>query len=313
MISAIIEAIIQVIGVILLSPLYAGILDKWKANVSSRRGQSIFQPYYDIFKLIRKETVVSNYASSLFIYTPYVIFSVYIVISFVIPVVYPMPVFFTPTVDFLGGALLFSLASFLKITSSMESGSNFVALGSARATSFSFLGESTLITVFFAVALITGTNNPYIEHEFAEIPKYYLAIDHILATIAFFMLWLFETGKLPVESSGLAEMGMIDDGLIYEYSGKPLALLKWGGYMKQYLLGSVLLNVFLLPWGMQLGIIGAIEDLGIMFLKWIFLIFIALIIDTSLAKLRLFKVQDFLAVAFVLSILSLLLSVIQNV
>lgn len=312
MISVFLETIIQVIGVILVSPLYAGILDKWKANVASRKGQSIFQPYFDIFKLLKKETTVSYNASSIFIYTPYVVFSIYIVISLVIPVVYPEPILLTPTVDFLGGALLFSLAGFLKIIEAMESGSNFVALGSARATSFSFLGESTLITVFFAVALITGTNNPYIEHEFAQIPQYYLALDHILATVAFFMLWLFETGKLPVESSGLAELGMIDDALIYEYSGKPLALLKWGGYMKQYLLGSVLLNVFLLPWGMQLGVLGAMEDIGIMFIKWLFLLFIALVIDTSLAKLRLFKVQDFLAVAFVLSIMSLLLSVIQN-
>lgn len=310
MISVLIETIVQVLGVILLSPLYAGILDKWKANVSTRRGQSIFQPYYDLFKLLKKETVVPKEASSIFVYTPYITFSIYVLIAFMIPVVYPEPVFLTPTVDFLGGALLFSLIAFLKAVSSMESGNNFVALSTARAISFSFFGEATLITIFFAVALTTGTNNPYVEHNFAQNLSNYLALDHVLATVAFFMLWLFETGKLPVESAGLAEFGMIDDGLLYEYSGKPLALLKWGGYMKQYLLGSVLLNVFLLPWGMQTGILGAIEDLGIMFLKWLFLLFIALVIDTSLAKLRLFKIQDFLAVAFVLSVISLLLSVV---
>ncbi|BFH74236.1 respiratory chain complex I subunit 1 family protein [Sulfurisphaera javensis] len=312
MISTLIETIIQVFGVVLLSPLYSGILDKLKANIASRKGPSIFQPYYDIFKLLKKETVISNYASEVFIYTPYIIFSIYLVISFVIPVVYPEPVFFTPIVDFLGGALLFSLASFLKIVASMESGSNFVSLSAARASSFNFLGEATLITVFFAVALGTGTNNPYVEHEYAESFTFYLALDHVTATVAFFMLWIFETGKLPVESSGLSEMGMIDDGLLYEYSGKPLALLKWGGYIKQYLLGSVLLNVFLFPWGLQSGVFGAIEDLGIMFLKWMLLIFITLVIDSSLAKLRLYKIQDFLAVAFVLSVLSLLLVVIQN-
>lgn len=309
--EVIIETIIQVLGVILLSPLYAGILDKLKANVSTRRGQSIFQPYYDILKLLKKESVVSINASAIFIYSPYVIFSIYVLISFVIPVVYPQPIIFTPTVDFLGGALLFSLAAFIKIISAMDSGSNFVALGTSRAISFNFLGEATLITVFFAVALTTGTNNPYVELKFAENPVYYLALDHVFASVAFFMLWLFETGKLPVESSGLAEMGMIDDALTYEYSGKLLALLKWGSYMKQYLLGSVLLNVFILPWGLQTGILGAIEDLGIMFLKWLFLIFIAVVIDTSLAKLRLYKVQDFLAVAFVISILSLIFSVIE--
>lgn len=93
MISEIIEAIIQVFTVILLSPLYSGILDKLEANISSRKGQSIFQPYYDLIKLLKKETVISENASSIFVYSPYVIFSIYVMISFVIPVVYPFPVF----------------------------------------------------------------------------------------------------------------------------------------------------------------------------------------------------------------------------
>ncbi|MEM3656279.1 MAG: respiratory chain complex I subunit 1 family protein [Thermoprotei archaeon] len=310
MISQIVEAVIQVLGAVLLAPLYAGILDKLKGVVSLRRSQSVLQPYYDIFKLLKKETVVPYGASLLFVYAPYYTFAVYILISFVIPVVYPKPVFLTPTVDFLGGALLFSLVGFVKIISAMDSKSNYVALGVSRAASFGFLGEATLITVFFAVALSTGTNNPYVESVFASNPSNYLAIDHLLATVSFFLLWLFETGKLPVESQGLSEMGMIDDSLTYEHSGKPLALLKWGSYLKAYLLGSVWLNVFLLPWGGQLGVFGALVDIPVMFAKWMVLVAVVLVLETSLAKLRLFKVQDHLALAFVLSIFSLLFSVI---
>ena len=307
----IIETIIQVLAVIFLSPLYQGIYEKFKAIVVGRRGPSIFQPYYDIFKLLKKEVVVSNNASSLFIYTPYIVFGIYTLISFVIPVVYPSPILFTPTVDFLGGAILFSLAAFLKMVGALESGSNFVALGVSRILSFTFISEATLITVFFGVALITGTNNPYVTLNYiSQSPLHYLQLDHIFVSIAFFMLWLFETGKLPVESSGLSEFGMIDDGLLYEYSGKLLAILKWGSAIKQYLLGSVLLNVFIFPWFMQEGVIGAIADVGIMFGKWLVLIFIAVVIDTTLAKLRLFKVQDFLAIAFLLSILSLVLTIL---
>jgi formate hydrogenlyase subunit 4 len=124
------------------------------------------------------------------------------------------------------------------------------------------------------------------------------------------MLWLFETGKLPAESSGLSEMGMIDDALLYEYSGKLLGILKWGSYVKQYLLGSVLLNVFLFPWLLQTGPLGALLDVFIMFLKWLLLILISVIINTTLAKLRLFKVQDFLAVSFILSVFSLIVTVL---
>ena len=307
-----IETIIQVLVVILLSPLYQGIYERLKAIIEGRKGPSIFQPYYDIFKLLKKEVVISSSASEIFIYIPYIVFGIYVTISFVIPVVYPKPVLLTPTVDFLGGALLFSLAAFLKIIGSMQSGSNFVALGVRRVLSFSFLSEATLITVFFGVALITGTNNPYVTLSYISNPLHYLQLDHLFITISFFMLWMFETGKLPVESTGLNEMGMIDDALLYEYSGKLLAILKWGSYMKQYLLGSVLLNVFLFPWFLQTGPLGALIDAGVMFGKWLILIFINVIINTTLAKLRLFKVQDFLAVSFLLSLFSLLITVISG-
>jgi formate hydrogenlyase subunit 4 len=307
------ETMVQVLSVILLSPLYQGIYEKAVARIQGRRGQSIFQPYYDIFKLIKKEVLVPATSSEIFIFSPYVVFSIYLMISFVIPVVYPQPVLFTPTVDFLGGALLFSLASFIKILASMQSGSNFVALSTSRILSFAFLSEATLITVFFGVALITGTNNPYVTLSYlTENISHYLSLTHVFISVSFFMLWLFETGKLPVESSGLSELGMIDDGLLYEYSGKLLAILKWGSYIKQYLLGSVLLNVFLFPWFLIAGPLGAIEDVAIMFGKWMLLVLIAVIINTTLAKLRLFKVQDFLAVAFLLSLFSLILTVLQG-
>lgn len=88
--------------------------------------------------------------------------------------------------------------------------------------------------------------------------------------------------------------------------------VEMGGYVKSYLLGSVLLNVFLIPWGMQTGILGAIEDVGIMFLKWLILLGVTLVIETSLAKFRLFKIQDFLIVALVLSAFSIILTVTLN-
>lgn len=310
----IVETLVQVLGVVFLAPLVQGIHEKLSAMVMGRRGPSVLQPYYDIFKLLRKETVVPENASALFLYSPYVVFGTYLLLSFVIPVVYPEPVLFTPTVDFLGGALLFSLASFLKSLAALETGSNFVALGVSRALSFAFLSEATLITVFFGVAFITGTNNPYVTLQYVSSGlEHYLQLDHVLISVSFFMLWLFETGKLPVESSGLHEFGMIDDALTYEYSGKLLAILKWGSYMKQYLLGSVLLNVFLFPWFLQVGPLGALIDLGVMLGKWSVLIVVSVVINTTLAKLRLFKIQDFLAVALLLAFLSLVVTLLLGV
>ncbi len=94
------ETAVQVTGVLVLSPLVAGIYEKAKARVEGRKGPSILQPFYDLRKLIRKETLIPETSSSIFVYAPYLAMGIYIVISFVIPVVYPEPIYLTPTVDF---------------------------------------------------------------------------------------------------------------------------------------------------------------------------------------------------------------------
>ncbi|EQD30908.1 formate hydrogenlyase, subunit 4, partial [mine drainage metagenome] len=135
---------------------------------------------------------------------------------------------------------------------------------------------------------------------------------HVFATLAFFMIFLYETGKIPLESAGLQELGMIDESLNYEYSGRLLAMNKWSGYIKQYLLGSVLLNVFLFPWGLYSTYPYFLLDVPVMIGKWLLLIFIVMVIETTLAKVRLFKILDYLAVAFTFSILFLLLSEVMH-
>jgi formate hydrogenlyase subunit 4 len=301
------QTTIQVSGVLFLSPLISGILSQLKAKVESRRGPSIFQPYRDLRKFYLKEVTVPQGSSLFFVASPYFVFGVYLLISLVIPVILPFPTAFAPSVDFLGGGLLFALAGMLQVLAAIDAGSNFTILGASRSVSFSALAEPTLITVFFAVAFVSGTDNPYAtENVILGSASTYFSVPHILSSIAFFMLLLFETGKLPLESSGLMELGMIDDARTYEYSGKALLLLKYSSFIKQYLLGSVFLNVFVFPWGLQTGLIGSLLDIPIMLVKWLVLITVIVYIEETFAKLRLFKVQDYLAISFALAILSLL-------
>ncbi|OWP55264.1 MAG: formate hydrogenlyase [Thermoplasmatales archaeon B_DKE] len=303
------ETISQFFFVVLTAPLFAGILANLKAKVESRKGPSIFQPYFDIFKLLRKESVIPGNAGGFFRFAPYMLFGIYALIALIIPVFIPEPIFFTASADFLGGAILFSLAAFVKVLSAMDSGNSFAVMGVSRTMSFNFLSEGTLITVFFAVSLITGTNNPYVTNHFlAGNAIANISLDHVFSTLAFFMLFLYETGKIPVESSGLMELGMIEEGLTFEYSGKLLAISKWSSYMKQYLLGSVLLNVFLVPWGLYSSGYTFLLDIPIMFAKWLLLILVVVIVETTLAKLRLFRIIDYLAAAFTFSILFLIFS-----
>ncbi|MGC9138253.1 MAG: respiratory chain complex I subunit 1 family protein [Thermoplasmata archaeon] len=312
--TLLIETIIQVLFAIFIAPLFAGIMLKLKANVESRKGPSIFQPYFDLIKLIKKEVLIPSSSGIFFKIGPYISFSIYILISFIIPVLIPTPIIFTASADFLGGALLFATASFVKLLAAFDSGSNYAKLGASRIMSFNFLSEGTLITVFFGVSILTGTDNPYITHDLLiSNPLSNLSLLHLFSSLAFFMLFLFETGKLPLESKGVHELGMIDAGLNFEYSGKLLALNEWGSYIKQYLLGSVLINVFLLPWGLFSGFPSFLIDIPVMFLKWMILIIIVTIIETSLAKLRLFRIIDYLAVAFTFSVLFLIFSEVMFV
>ncbi len=311
MIDVIIETAIQVAGVLVLAPLVQGIYENLKAKTESRKGPRILQPYYDLYKYLIKERNTTSQGGGIYRIAPYLVFSILFTISFVIPVVIPEPTDFAPMVDFLGGAMLFSLASIILILAAIDSGSNFSALGASRSATFSALAEPTLILVFFAVAIQTGTNNPYIANEsIASSTTVYLSLTHILSMIAFFMIFLFETGKLPLESSGMSEMGMIDEGRTFEYSGRDLFLIKESSWIKQYLLGSVLLNVFLFPWFLQNSLIGAFEDIPIMIGKWLLLILIVIFIEQSLAKVRLFKIADYLAVSFTLSIFSVVIFVL---
>ncbi len=300
--------ILQASTVLLLSPFLAGVLARAKAWTESRTGPSILQPYYDLRKYLRKETLLPSESGVVFRVAPFLAFGAYLLISVVVPVITPYPIPFASTVDFLGGGLLFGLAGTLTILAAIDAGSNYSALGASRTVSFAAFAEPTLIVVFFAVAVITGTNSPYVTNNLlASSYSAYLSPTHLLVTAAFFLLLLAETGKLPVESAGLMEFGMLEDGRIYEHSGRLLGLFRWNGWLKQFLLCSVFLNVFLIPWGLfaEPTLLGAVANIGILLLKLLLLVLILVILEATVAKVRLFKIRDFLALSFSLAVLSI--------
>jgi formate hydrogenlyase subunit 4 len=300
--------LLQAATVLLLSPLIAGIAARWKAWTESRRGPSILQPYYDLRKYLRKETIVPQGSSRVFVVAPFLAFGAYLLISVVVPIITPYPIPFASTVDFLGGGLLFGLAGVLTLLIAIDSGSNYAVLGASRTVSFAAFAEPTLIIVFFAVAVITGTNNPYVTNNLLSSSiSAYLSPTHLLVTAAFFLLLLVETAKLPVESAGLMEFGMLEDGRIFEHSGRLLGILRWNGWMNQFLLYSVFLNVFLIPWGMsaQPSLEGAAANILLLGAKLLLLVGVVVLIEATLAKVRLFKIRDFLALSFSLAILSI--------
>ncbi len=151
----------QVLALLVFAPVISGVIAKAEARVQWRTGPSIFQPYYDIWKFFRKESVRPETASPFFELAPLIAFASYCSIALLIPVLTNFPLPLGTAGDILGGALLFGLAGFVTALAGVDSGSVYAALGSSRTQSVATLVEPTLIFVFFTVALVTGTDLPY--------------------------------------------------------------------------------------------------------------------------------------------------------
>ncbi len=301
---------LQVATIVLGAPLVSGVIAQVEARLQGRRGPRILQPYYDLAKLFRKETVVSEDASWVFLVAPIVAFVCYLVVPLLIPVLttYGLPLGYMG--DILGGGFILALAGFSVALAGTESGAPYAQLGSSRAMTFGALVEPTILFVVFAVALITGTDLPYalaatVRSSASEMVR----PAHVLAALAFFLVVLVDTGRIPVEThTGTLEFGMIDEARTLEHSGAPLALLKWGAAMKQLILYTILINVFVAPWGLAgTGNLTSVS-LAIPSLlgKAIVLGCVFAVIDNLFSKLRLFKITEFIASAFLLAVLAVL-------
>lgn len=300
---------LEVFIVLLCAPLLKGVISRIKAILQSKHGPSIWQPYFDLFKLFKKDEVISEDASWIFRITPWVVFAAPIVVTLLIPVITGFPLFWAFMGDMLGGGFILSLAGFFLTLAALDTASPYGGMGSSRTRMVSFLAEPVLMCVFFTVSLVAGATIPYIvNHAWYMGDKVAIYPSHVLVVVAFFMVILAETGRIPVDNPDAHfELAMIDESKTIEYSGKSLALLKWGSYMKLFVLLCIFLNVLITPWGLAAS--EALHDILLAIPALLLKMFMAAIviaaIESSFAKLRLFRVAEFLGAAFVISLLGI--------
>ena len=219
---------------------------------------------------------------------------------------YPLPLGYMG--DILGGGFVLALGSFLVALAAADSGAPYAQMGSSRAKTFSAITEPTVLLVVFTVALITTTDLPYaLAKTVRSSADQIVRPAHLLAAAALFMVILAETSRIPIETrTGTNEFGMIDEARALEHSGPAYALLTWGSAMKQLILYTILANVFLVPWG--LAATGRATSVGLAILallgKAVAIGGVVAVIDNSFAKLRLFKITEFVAAAFLLAVLA---------
>lgn len=306
--NAVILLLVQVVIVLLGAPLLQGVIKKMKSRLQGRQGPGLFQPYFDLWRLLRKDSVVSEHATWVFRSTPYIVFAGTVSASIFVPVwtvVSPL--------GFAGDAILvvylLGLARFFEALAALDTGSSFGGMGSSREMALSSFAEPALLMVMFVVGLKANSLN------FGEIvlssfgAGYYgcLSLPNILVATGFFIVVIAETGRIPVDNPAThLELTMVHEAMILEYSGRGLALLEWAKAVKQFLFFSLLANIFF-PMGLarDAEVPGVFYSTGIFFSKVVVLAFIMSWVETLNAKLRLFRVPKLLMASLCLSMMAL--------
>jgi formate hydrogenlyase subunit 4 len=303
--------ILNMVLVSALSPLSVGIVRKVKARAQTRVGASVLQPYRDLIKLFHKDEVISEDASWIFTVSPYIVFGSTLALAAGLPLLSPA-LTFAPAGDVLVFVYLLATGAFFLALSGVDTGGGFGGFGGSREMLIAALTEGGLILSLVALALLSGAWN------FGAIAAAITGLSGarllplLIAGAAFCIVLLSENARYPVDNPAThLELTMVHEAMLLEHSGKGLALMEWASGNKLLIFTVLLSNVFV-PWGTTTSL--APQALGIAFalfaLKALAILAGVALIESGMAKFRIFRVPDLLFTSFVLSVIALLLIVI---
>ena len=296
----------QALLVLMLAPGLVGFVRWVKARLQNRRGAPVWQPYFELAKLFGKDVVVSNNASWLFRVAPYIVFVSVLAVTFIVPLIAaPLP--FDNVGDLLVVVYLLLLGTFFLALAGLDPGTAFGGMGASREMTVAALAEPTIALAIFGLALGAGsTNHGRIATATLVNPGIAVSPAHLLAFAALFIVTLAETGRLPVDNpSTHLELTMIHEAMILEYSGRYLALIEWASWLKLTIFFTLLSNLFV-PWGLatELSLPALAIAVVTLMIKLASLGLVVAVLETRIAKLRLFRVPELLGMSFVLALLA---------
>ena len=309
--SFFIYSILNVLFVIAISPLFMSLIKIVKAFAQRRKGPSLFQTYFNLWKLLKKETVYSSNSSWIMRITPYINIAVMIVAALFVPLVFiPQPM------GGIGNIILFlyllALAKFFMALSGLDAGSTFGGMGSSREMTISALIEPISIVVFAALAFAFKTTNMHVMFlEILEPNMMFLNPVVILLSISMFIILIVETARVPVDNPEThLELTMVHEAMILEQSGKNLALMELSHAIKQTLLMGILINI-IFPWGLatEITLAGIVVSMIAFMIKASILSVIVGVFESSCAKSRLFHLPDLSMLALFFSVITILIEV----
>jgi len=299
----------QMAVVLLLAPLLTGIVRKTKARLLRRRGPSIFQPYRDLLRLLRKDVVLAESASWLFRAAPYVIFATTWVAAALVPT-FATGLIFSWTADLIALIALLASARFALTLAGMDVGTSFGGIGSSREVMIASLAEPAMLLVVFTLALVAGSTQLSTIAAYLASTGVGLRVSLGMALIALIMVAIAENGRVPVDNPAThLELTMVHEAMVLEYSGRHLAMIEFAASLKLLLYVS-LIGCLFLPWGLAAAEAGPAAYatafavyLGKLVLGAVLLSFF----ETAIAKMRVFRVPQFLGAALMLGFLATLL------
>jgi formate hydrogenlyase subunit 4 len=302
--------ILNLLFVLLVSPLFISLIKKVKAHTQSRQGPPILQTYRNLAKLLKKETVYSQNSSWIMRATPLINLAAILVASLFVP----MLIIPEPT-NLIGNILLFlyllALAKFFMALAGLDAGSTFGGMGSSREMAISALIEPVIIVVFAALAFTFKTIDIPDMFQGALSSNVLLQPVIILISISIFIIIIVESARVPVDNPEThLELTMIHEAMILEQSGKNLAMMELSSSMKQLLLMGVLINI-LIPWGLATDFTpqAILVSLGAFLVKAVVLAVVIGLFESSCAKSRFFRLPGLFVVALFLSIVTLIIGV----
>ena len=300
--------------VLLLAPLLTGFVRKVKARLLRRRGPPLLQPYRDLIRLMRKDVVLADNASWLFRVIPYLMFAGTWVAASLVPT-FGNGLLFSWTADLIAIIALLGSARFFQALAGMDVGTAFGGIGSSREVMIASLAEPAMLITVFSVAMIAGSTQLANVAEFMGSDAVGLRVSLGMAFVALTIVALAENARIPVDNPAThLELTMVHEAMVLEYSGRHLALIDLSSQLKLLLYVSLIACVFL-PWGMATAdasvarmVFGALLYLG----KLTVLGFLLAVFETAIAKMRVFRIPEFLGAALMLALLATLLRFVSG-
>ncbi len=299
----------QLLLVLALAPLLTGYVRKVKAHLLRRRGPPLLQPYRDLLKLIRKEVVLAENASWVFRSAPDTIFATTLIAAALVPT-FATGLVFSSAADLIAIVALLGSARFALALAGLDVGTSFGGIGSSREMMIASLAEPAMLMIVFTLSLLAGSTQLSSVSAFMQGPDVGLRVSLAMALVALIMVAVAENARIPVDNPAThLELTMIHEAMILEYSGRHLAVIEAAASLKLLLYLSLIACMFA-PWGIATagqGFAAYAIGLATYLVKLAVGGFLLAVFETVTAKMRVFRVSEFLGAALMLGLLAALL------